>query len=72
MSRQRYAVTGVSHGIGAEIAMALGLAATELRGSTWLSLQLVSTTSYISIFPTRRRSCMSAVSKISPLHALIG
>src|SRR5712671_351038 len=57
MSRQRYAVTGISHGIGAEIAMALGLAATELRGSTWLSLQLVSTTSYISIFPTRRRSC---------------
>jgi hypothetical protein len=71
MSRQRNVVTGVWRGLGAEIAMRFGLVVTELRGSTWLSLQLVSTTSYISIFPTRRRF-MSAASKISPLHALIG
>jgi len=57
MSQKHYAVTGVWRGIGAEIAMALRSHVSELRGSTWLSLQLVSTTSYLSIIPTRRRSC---------------
>ena len=69
MSRQRYAVTGVSRGTGAEIAMALRSRGHRVAGFD--VAQMVSTTSYISIFPTRRRF-MSAASKISPLPALIG
>ena len=69
MTRQRYVVTGVSRGTGAEIAMALRSRGHRVMGFD--VAQLVSTTSYISIFPTRRRF-MSAASKISPLHALIG
>ena len=68
MTRQRYVVTGVSRGTGAEIAMALRSRHSDPGCGM---AQLVSTTSYISIFPTRRRF-MSAASKISPLHALIG
>jgi len=68
MSRQRYVVTGVSRGTGAESAMALR---SRHPDPGFDVTQLVSTTSYISIFPTRRRF-MSAASKISPLHALIG
>jgi nucleoside-diphosphate-sugar epimerase len=69
MSRQRYAVTGVSRGIGTEIAMALRSRGHRVAGFD--VAQMVSTTSYISIFRTRRRF-ISAASKISPLHALIG
>jgi hypothetical protein len=68
MSRQRYVVTGVSRGTGAEIAMALRSRHPDPGCNV---AQLVATTSYISIFPTRRRF-VSAASKISPLHALIG
>ena len=69
MSQQHYAVTRVWRGIGAEIAMALR--SHGHRVTDFDVAQLVSTTSYISIFPTRRQF-MSAVSKISPLHTLIG
>ena len=69
MSQKHYAVTGVWRGIGTEIAMALRSRGHRVTGFD--VAQLVSTTSFISIFPTRRQF-MSAVSKISPLHALIG
>jgi hypothetical protein len=45
MSQQHDAVTGVSCGIGAEIAIGASVSRHQLRGSTWGSLQLVSTIS---------------------------
>ena len=50
MSRQRYAVTGVSRGIGTEIAMALRSRGHRVAGFD--VAQMVSTISYISIFRT--------------------
>src|ERR1700720_264731 len=55
MSQQHYAVTGVWRGTGAEIAMALRFRGHRVTG--FEVAQLVSTTSYISIFPTRPGSC---------------
>jgi nucleoside-diphosphate-sugar epimerase len=71
MSRQRYAVTGVSHGIGAEIAMAL-----RSRGHRVTRFDVaqpsVGLDDFIHLDLPDTASIMSAVSKISPLHALIG
>ena len=71
MSRQRYAVTGVSHGIGAEIAMALR--SPGHRVTTFdVAQPSVGLDDFIHLDLPDTASIMSAVSKISPLHALIG
>jgi nucleoside-diphosphate-sugar epimerase len=70
MSRQRYAVTGVSRGIGAEIAMALR-SRHRVAGFD-VAQPSVGLDDFIHLDLSDTASIISAASKISPLHALIG
>ena len=71
MSRQRYAVTGVSRGTGAEIAMALRSRGHRVTGFD-VAQPSVDLDDFIHLDLSDTASIISAASKISPLHALIG
>src|SRR4029077_11562484 len=68
-SRQRYAVTGVSRGIGTEIAMALRSRGHRVAGFDVAQFGL---DDFIHLDLSDTASIISAAPKISPLHALIG
>ena len=71
MSQQHYAVTGVWRGTGAEIAMALRSRGHRVTGFD-VAQPSVGLDDFIHLDLSDTASIISAASKISPLHALIG